>query len=1730
VEHDERPAASNRVEGSVVGQSIQAGVIHGGVHFTVSPSRRPSAGELPDEVMSLLRAQVQAAQDLPRLLPGARRPALADVYVRQDLGSGVEDLRVEPPQPTPILDGHGELVEVPAAPVVRIAVRPPVRTVREAMDGVDHLVVTGGAGQGKSTLSLRLAADIAVRWLDGADDPLTEPVVPLRLTARELAARLDLPFPEALADSVRADYGAFLRLPVSADVLCERVAERRWLLLVDGLDEVADGDDRDRLVKVLASCAAESPYRVVLMTRPIEGAVLAPLHRIGAVRYELQAFDDEALRRFAMSWFADEPDQAERFLRQIRAAHLDDLVRVPLLLTIAAIVFQQRGDRPLPDNQYELYEAYFSFLRSIRPVEGPFEPHRERLLEHLGLVRVETDTSLVAAAREWAHDHVEPAHLPTDWPDQLTAFLVAVGPLVIRGDDLTFLHHSFAEHLAATATARELPVEFAAGHEDFARLLHVARLRERGHYARAVTLHYTRLRPDQADPLLRSLHAGSAEQHLLAARLLAKRIPTTPEVVDAFLQTVRGWAMTTHHMSAEILARACRATQHPGLAAWLAALMRNEGLPWPSRTEAAAALAVRLHGDHLPEAIRFLRAVVDDSHAEVDVRLAAAEALADSGSTERATAERGLRSVLDDEASSGTDLRTAAVLLAAFDREAREAAVAALTRLLDDRDTAPGIVVEAATGLVEIGAEFHERAAKAFRLVLHDRVHSETARGEAALGMASLGPECLAEAAAALTAVINDVRRTRLDRVSAAEVLGQLGPQYRQAAGESVRAMLTEPGIDVSNVRYCATRLAGFGPGFRDEAERRLRAVIDDPGTPVNNVVWALNDLGGLGAEHLPEVARRLWELLDEIRPDTAVYTNALGHLADMGEPHRPAAVERLLAYLADSSMPAMIRCVAANRLTSAGPELHADVARHLLAIAESEDDPTATIDAWRELLKLGHQCHDSALEALLRASRLVDAEPISGFSSAPNFASSEADRDLIADAMASVVADQRKSFRERRSALYGLVCLGPRFHRRAVTEVCALFRSVKTMDFDFRAIGMELAEAGIGLREEVARVLLELLRDPSASVTRIYAILTALEKLGFVDDPAAHAALRTVVECADLSFHRLNAQGMLVAFDPASAPAVADDVFAPEEQVATGVWQITVDQLAHLGVGVLSRLCALIDHPDVERRVRWSSAVYMAKSFPEHRDKAMKELEQHLADIHRRPANRSRNLREFTEVEFAARSRSVEGIAALVGDERLKVTDRCESAYFSVKANRSAGTGVLTLLGRMADNPRLTPAERATAVRWMWGLGVHQDAVRPRLLAAAALDVRTSGQRTTLIGALPRGLRTRVERTLLEDRALLIGDRLPKPDLWDDLPLAGKAETEIREVLTAPEFLPQERVDAALALAQLDIRAVPEVTAYLEGDLSTADRARKALMSLGTERGREVRRDVVRTALDPMLPLRQRRKATDSLLEVVARPPHVLVGVLREIVADPSTSERGRVEALLALGRFDGLAGLRALRDDERTAVSARWLAARKLVEYQLEDRAAAVRVYTAIAADPRGRPALRWRAAKNLADRGQVGRDTAVELLRAMATDTGLPVGARTRAAATLGDIAPNTRGEVLGMLRALLSTDKPLLRRKVLLAIGEVRPEEAALELLAMARDTGHSAVTRVWCAEGAVGLWRDCREGAALVVRAVAADASVARYVRRRAACFLARWSEVCREEARALIREFDRASG
>ncbi|XVV00210.1 NACHT domain-containing protein [Actinosynnema sp. CA-248983] len=1723
---DSEALTTNLIRGDTRGPTVQASVINGDVHFHTPPTPpEPAppvetwdrAPDLPDTVRSLLHAQVQAAEDLPHRLPGARRPSLAAVYVRQDLGGSTDEPRPEPPQP--ILDGHGQLVEAPAPPVARVAVRPPARAVREALDTDRHLVVVGGAGQGKSTLSLRLAADIASRWFAEGHEPLTEPVVPLRVTARELAARRDVPFPEALADSARADYGSLLHAPLTADLLRDRVAGCRWLLLVDGLDEVADAEDRDRLVKALARCAADSPYRVVLMTRPVEASALAPLHRVGAVRYELQPFDEQALRRFAHNWFtAEGPDRADRFLRQIHAAHLDELVRVPLLATIAAVVFDQRGDRPLPDNQYELYEAYLAFLRSDRAPSGPFEQYRTPLLEHLGRVRLESDTSLREAATTWVRTHL-PTDLPEGWAEELTAFLASVGPLELRNDDLRFLHHSFAEHLAATAHARNLPTAFAS-EDAFIRLLHAARPRERGRFARAVALHYCRLRPAEADPMLRWLHSGDGEQHLLAARLLAKRLPASPELVQAFLETARGWAMTDQYPAAAILSQVSRATGYPWLAEWLVGLMRDGDAPLGARTEAATALAVRLRGEEAPEAVAFLIALVDDESAAVSVRLAAAEGLSETGSDEREAAERGLRSVLADPHASGRDCRTAAVILSAFGAEANRDAAAALTALLDDTDTPTAVLVEAATGLIEIGPDHHTRAAEAFRTVLHDPVHSQTGREGAALGMAQLGPDLVTEAVEALTKLVEDTRRFVFRRVNAAEVLGRLGFQHRTTAGELVLAIMDEPGAAVTDRRYCAGRLAEFGPAFRERAENELRSITKHPGASANDVMTAANALGKLGPEYFAEAASVLWALLDELQPNDFNQVNVLGCLVDLGEPHRASALRQLQGIAADHGATASNRRYAINRLIRSGPRFHAEARDHLLDIATTALDASVALEAWDKLRQLDTTFHDRALAALLAPTGFLP-DPITRFPDLSRFASSEVQRAAIADVLLAVAADPTRHFRARLPALGAVVSLGREFHRAAVDRARDLLRSITVPQFDFPYLAGQFTDVGLGLRTGIAEELCELLPAPEAGAGHTWRIVGALEVLGFAHLPAVREALVRLVddESADSSA-RYSATAMLASLDPTAVAAVPD----PQDDVPLEAWTNVVLRLAALGSDVVPGVRALLADRDTARDVRVAAAVALLRLNPGGERAALEELLRQTADVHLRRGDRGEVFLLLAELRESEQHNAVAFYRSMVDNEAEDVRTRAWAAADLVTLERCAAPAAIGVLRRLRDDPHTTPVDRAACASWLGQLSAHVE-IEPQLVMAIARDPAAGSKHSSLLRQLSRGLRTEVERDVLDDRELSIEDRLPGRDYWDDLPLAAEAEAVARDVLTAPETSADERVNSARALTTLSTRLVPEAVRLLEelaDESSTSFWASHALARLGEEHRRRVVAGAEAVAVDAARPLRERITAADLILKIRTTMPATLVGLLREILADPRASWRDRVDAQYRLRREDGLDPLRRLRDSPATPAGFTRRAAKLLVDFDFEDRAAAVRLLAEMAADRAGRPALRAYAATDLAVMGEAGKQKATDLLREMTEDAELPVSARVSAARTLIAIAPPARRGALAVLTDLLSTPAPLLRRQVWQVLGTVKPTEAALGLLAMARDRDLIPTARVRCAETAVSLRRESRDAAAAVAREVAFDNAVPRHIRRRAARALARWSEVCRAEARHLL--------
>jgi cellulose synthase operon protein C len=1733
VEQD-RLSTTNHIDGPVHVPTVQAGAIYGGVHLHGVAARPAQAvappkdwedlPELAAEVRFLLRAQIQAAQELPYRLPGARRPSLATVYVRQDLGTASEESTFDQPRPTPILDGRGQLTDPPSMPVVRLAVRPPSRMVREALDGDNHVLVTGGPGQGKSTLSLRLAADIATKWTSTAAGapPLAEPVVPLRLTARELASRPGLSFPAAVAQSVQAEYGA------SLDVFGDRVAGCRWLLLVDGLDEVADSAERDRLVAILAMWASddESPYRVVLTTRPLEGAALAPLQRIGAARYELQPFNEEALRHFADNWF-ESADRGFRFVRQIRAAHLDELVRVPLLATIAAIIFEQHDNRPLPDNQYELYESYLKYLRSQHSIApSPFDQACTPLLEHLGRVRLEADTSLVAAANTWAEQHFP--SLVGDWQEDLTAYLTSVGPLVRRGDDLRFLHHSFAEHLAATAKARLLPDQFDPGHPDFARLLHSAHPEEPGRYARAVLLHYTRLHAAEADGLIEWLHAGGGVEHLLAARLLAWHVPATVDVVEVFIATVRAWAMTTEYPGQLILEQASRATLHPGTAGWLAELMRDENAPWASRVEAATALSARLRGAQSPDAIAHLRMVVSDESIPVAHRLAAAEALSDCGG-QREASERGLRSILTDPLASALNCRNAALVLASFGGSAREHAVENLIALLDDPWTPDADRVQVATGLLEIGVEFHDRCAKIFRAVLKNRTKSNVGVGEAATGLASLGAGQRAEAVSALTRFVTDRRLANVDRTTAAEALAKLGPVHRGAAGGLLLAMSAEFNKTPGELRRIAASLTQVG--LHEQASGLLRAVLSDRTAPSDTRYWAARTLAKLGPEHQRAAARAFQRLAGSPAAEAVDRAAALGQLANLGEPYRTQAVASMRVSVADRSGDPTFRCWIAEQLAGLGPEYHGEAAEHLLEITSCRSNPEIRLYGWRGLRNMGAELRSRAAAALLALAGPDEAGAWESYGIfwAPVRSDVDGHDSLIA-ALTALLNDPSRNTYSRVSAAETLCYLGKQARHAGVTGVIGLLRSGAVPATMLRWIAGNFDNVASGQRAELADAMRAVGCSPDAAPKAVCDLAQAMERLGFPADPGITTALRGIVadDSVDSDARSAAAVALARAVPDAMADAVA--IVLDVGDRSSRPWDDHVRELAVLGGDVVPGLRSVLSSRDVHHDVRQAAAVMLAELRTDLRGEAVAGLRALATDEFLGVSSRTCSALHLVDFDPATRDDTIAYHQAVLNDERQSVRDRCEAAYQLTQLDNSFMDMAFAALRRFAADPEFRAEERASGVAWFRKLSPNRAPEVNKLGVAVANDgAATVSARQTVRNQLSGEALMETRLSLLTDSAVWVSTRVEGLSAWRRPRLATRVEAVLREVIGAPDSSARERVAAAAALADFSPKHLPEAVRLLE-KLSTqwgaAKAARAKLADLSPAWRRRLLAEAEHIVADEQCPWRQRYQAATRICGLTSNPSEPVIEYLRRLTEDRRVAANVRLEIHCLLRRFDGLDQLRVIRDDEKASPAIRWTVASRLKDFDVADRAAGARTLRAIAVDTKCRPALRRRAAHDLMDFGERGRELAVPLLQAIATDETLPVLVRVDAARALILNRPDLRGELLRFLRQFRNTVKPLARVQVFEVIGVVDTGEGTSELLGMASDRTLASGVRRRAGSVATDLRRDCRERAAIVAREIAHDETVPIHIRVKAARELAWWSEICRQEARALLVELN----
>jgi transcriptional regulator with XRE-family HTH domain len=400
-----------------------------------------------------LDAALRAAREhpYPGVLPGLT-PPLTDVYVNLEAENSTG-----PRLSAPTQSGKGR------------------RTAQQVISAEGTCVLVAGPGGGKSSLLRSISAETAEAWQRGFGGR----EVPVLVRASALGRA---PLALALAEAASADLAAHgLVEPLHSGFFATPPRPgARWLVLVDGLDEVLDPQDRRGVAKAISAVCAgprNLDYRFVVATRPSSGA---ELDEFGAAipHYTLLPFSADDIGKVAEGWLRalhveDAESGAGQFIQALAASHLADAARTPLMASILCQLYAAAPDSFPPQGRGQLYREFVALLR------GRTRTHRaetlraacdtlarystaarsaaEHVLDHLDELTAEIayhiyhglDAPAVTLAEALRADE-RPAEVSNShWRVFLHAALSTDGLLTERGGELEFLHQTLLEHLAA---------------------------------------------------------------------------------------------------------------------------------------------------------------------------------------------------------------------------------------------------------------------------------------------------------------------------------------------------------------------------------------------------------------------------------------------------------------------------------------------------------------------------------------------------------------------------------------------------------------------------------------------------------------------------------------------------------------------------------------------------------------------------------------------------------------------------------------------------------------------------------------------------------------------------------------------------------------------------------------------------------------------------------------------------------------------------------------------------------------------------------------------------------------------------------------------------------------------------------------------------------------------------------------------------------------------------------
>jgi hypothetical protein len=560
-----------------------------------------------EALKGLLRASVWATDALPYTELDDSLPRLSDVYVEPGLALD----RTETASFR--LNRHGEATPLPV-------------DVAQAFRRDDLVLVRGAPGMGKSALLRHVTRRQAQWWLsNGAgSDPHDAPYgrsVPLVVPAVDCVGRslpdamlLGMTRMAAFLPEGLPDREAFARQPAPGV---------KWLVLVDGLDEILDPQQRTAVVRALQAHVSDSasPYRVLATARL---GTKIDLRGVDWLEYRLLPFNSSQRAEFFRRWAECRglpPGAAETVSRHIGLQHWQtkELLETPLLASVFCVLYEENSDTEIPGSRSELYDRFINhllyerrgrirfrdelytlldpyFVHSSNLVDWLFDSS-EPLLRHIAF-NCRPYADLLPEAIIWLRENCPYA---TDgfpsWNQLLSDLLLGTGLITGRGNQLKFTHQTFGDYLAAKRWGENFQLDEwleLAGSNLAAENNSSRRYAEPGTALFALH-HLTQVGPEDARRVIEHLLSGqrvsptgetAVGDPLLAARALtagcAVARERAEEIIDALLASMelpggRWWY-------AQGVLRSL--VRHPKVAGYMLALTASgtEGAEWAAST------------------------------------------------------------------------------------------------------------------------------------------------------------------------------------------------------------------------------------------------------------------------------------------------------------------------------------------------------------------------------------------------------------------------------------------------------------------------------------------------------------------------------------------------------------------------------------------------------------------------------------------------------------------------------------------------------------------------------------------------------------------------------------------------------------------------------------------------------------------------------------------------------------------------------------------------------------------------------------------------------------------------------------------------------------------------------------------------------------------------------------------------------------------------------------------